>query len=1828
MIQLFQFRFDHRTLYVGAALILSIIGMVIAVDLLAEGTQSGPDLNVSVARFEPQGEIDPATNITVKFSRDMVPKDSLDQPVLDPPLEFDPPVSGVARWIEQDILRFYPDNELNPASEYKIRVKSKKTYYNGNRINEKRTFRLVTGPLTIISMDYHPLYAPDIPGRVRLGINLWFNYRVDLEQLKMKLGIDGGEGSSKNHLAFTISDYSMDMTETEVEEARRTYAANVTIETEELEVTDRRQEYILTIASGLPCFTCGQGLETEYRQSLYLESKKRLIVKSARPLIEGKKGGIQIFLSDGINDETVRSFISVSPEFDFTARANRNWMQLSGDFEPGRTYTVTLSEGLPSISGSFLETKFSSIITIPDLPPSIEFTSPGMYLPRQGAGLLEVETINVDTLLVEVEQVFVNNILYALSSGYGFSGGYYNRANLSILGKNFFSIDKTLEGELNQPIRTTIDIGGIIPDTVRGIFKVSARIKSNRWRQDSRLVMKTDIGLMARQSDNYLMVWANSLSETAPLAKASVTLMSRNNQVLLTGQTDSRGLVVFNDIAEKIEGYDPYLIIVTYNGDLCFLKFDDCLLPTSDFDVRGRPELVSGYESFIYLDRGVYRPGDTAHIVSLVRGVGGTVPDEFPYFINITEPGGRDFQSFRVSTGGSSMTAVDLEIPDFARTGVYRAVARIGEDMEIGRTSFQVEEFMPDRIKTTVTTPEKEYQAGRTVPIDVTGKFLFGPAAAGHNVSAHITIEAQPFAPAGYEDYTFDDYNVEFSRVEIDLPENHLDDSGYYTFKSSIPEGYRPGSALKGLISATVSEQGGRAVSAYTDITIHPYPRYLGIRKDFESFVKPGDSCRFSLAIINSDGTATSLAETDINFYRVVYNSILRKDDNGRYRYISERKLIIQDSLRQALPDSGLSAWFVPPQNGSYLIEAVDCKGGHKAAVLFYASGWGYAPWSMDKPDRIEIDLDRKSYPPGDNAIVQIRSPFGGKLLVTIEKDRVIEFITYDMAENTAEINIPVRKDFFPNAYITATVIKKAGEIDPMSPSRAFGVAPIMLDMTEMGLKVSITAPEVIKPRNDLKIELQVARPGRTKVTVAAVDAGILQLTDYRTPDPLEFFYGKRKLSLRPYDIYSFIYPEIERAASHLSPSGGVDLFEAARKRHLNPITARRVKPVALWSGIVETDESGRAVVNFGIPEFNGKLVIMALAVRENLYGSVTDEIIVRDNIVLQESFPRFISPNDEFDGLITLFNNSGWTADISVQLDCQGPIGIISPAVQNVSLSSNSEGRVVFRLKAGLTPGLIKCRVHAADGLEHSEINFELANRPTQPLVTRFGSGAINQEMTASFVLPDEWIAETGQYSIHTSSLAAAQFTRNINYLVQYPYGCLEQTTSGLFPLLYFNDLARFVQPEVFSTGGPDYFIREGLIKLKGMMRPDGLFSFWPGDGPVNHWASIYASHFILEADKAGFYVDPKIRRKLISNLKIYTRGQRFPGDEIGIPCRIYAAYVLAQAGEIDKKAVNYVRGLPTQDLTVDSRFQLAGVLALADDRETAASLLPTNIQPENYEPETGGNFCSGVRSTAILLEVLNTIDPENPSCAVLAKDLIEKARLGRWYTTQETAYALMALGKYLRGREESNFTGTLEIAGDSSYSFGTDDFKLERKDPGGKAVNIDISGAGTCFYYWQASGVPVSNAPDEFTRGITVNREYLGADGTPLDLKAVEIGTQVIAHIRVEAVDRDLDNVVINDLLPAGLEIENPRLITTPRMNWIPRSDLKIDYQDIRDDRLLIFAHLWPKRPLDIYYSLRAIAIGEFKIPPVAAECMYNPVIAGSASSGILNIIERKEP
>jgi uncharacterized protein YfaS (alpha-2-macroglobulin family) len=1788
---------------IGLALIVAVVLFMMnskKPGIFAGAFQKAPSVP-SIATLTPSGEIIVNTNLTFDFPKDIIDEAEVGNDVEKPLVVFTPEVSGRFRWISPAKLRFFPLDGFKPATQYKARVSDDVVALDGQPLSGNRTFEFHTTPLRIDNVWSNFIFEQNGSITTKVEWHIVFNQKVNPSDLSRFIEMRLIKGKQSEKLSYgDLSDVPS--------ESISVISDPVTLAKKEKAVIE------LTIKAGLAGVEGPLGLENDFVRQMPIEPDLKVYSVTADPTSTG--GFVTIRFSSDIDPEVAKEYISLEPKIDYRLESEYSTVKLFGKFHPNDWYTVKINKGLIGRGGKTLRTNFTQRVKFGDLPMRLAFQSKGIYLPRTGSKQIAFECVNVDTVRLEVDKIYANNIVPLLQNS-GYYGYWYSIGNV---GRNIYTEKITPAARKNETAIIPIDIGKYEEEGHKGVFRVTVRDDDEYWTEDQTIVLITDIGIVSSLAENDLFVWVNSLHTMKALSGVEIKLFSRNNQVIASGVTDVNGMLVVRDLKSKTdpEQYVPFVITAKKGEDASFLQFEQCRMPLASFDIAGRPLIESGYEAFVYSERDVYRPNDKAHFAALVRGPNVVEPESFPVKLKILDPQGNTFDVVLKSLKNKGLTDFELDIPSYAKTGLYSAKLLVADD-EIGRMDFHVEDFIPDQTEVDVKTDKTVYRSGDPVQFDVTGKYMFGPPAKDREVSAKMLIKASPFEITRWAEYTFGDEDRKFDETEIDMGSAKLDENGEHTFQTTIPQGIRPPQALKGVLSATVKEQGGRAVSAHAQIDIHPYPFYIGLRPKVQEYAEIGKQYDLEFICVTPDGKEMTAPVLQVEVYKVIWNSLLQYDDNGYYRYVSERNDSLIESSTLAPSDKKLIS-YTPEDYGSYKVVVTDPSTGSSSSLRFYASGWGYAPWSMENPSRVDIVVEKELYKSGESAKLLIKAPFPGKALLIVQREKVFDFRIFDMKENTATIEVPIKDTYKPNVYATVTVIKSLDDFDGRSPLRAFGIAPIMVDATGFKLGVEINAPDVIRPGKKAEFKLKVTNPGKsTYCTIAAVDEGILQLSDFLTPDPFEFFYGKKRLNAEYFDIFNLVLPELDKF--NQQPAGD-DFMAGVRQKHLTPVGIKRVVPLSLWSGVIKPDNMGIADVSFDIPEFQGQVRVMALVTDSNRVGSASKKVFIRDEIVLQPTFPMFISSLDEFTIPVTVFNQTGKDGTFDVTLDIEGQVNVLDGFKRKLTLKSDTDSSIAFKAKVGNSIGKAHFKLTATGNGFDSSSSVDVPIRPASPVINKTGSLTITPEKSSKISIPGGFVESTQNAKVIVTSFPQIQFAGSLQYLLSYPHGCAEQTTSKVFPLLYFDQLAKQAEPELFEKNSAWYFVEEGISKLVSMQHSNGSFAYWPNGDYTNTWTSIYVSHFLVEARIAGFEIPKSTYDSMISWLKGYVKTKT--ADNYDLQRITYACYVLSLAGEPPKSAINYLKESMLNKLPVASQYQLASCFSILGDDATALSLLPDDIQPILVKRETGNNFNSSVRDNAIMLDALVRINPDHPGIAILAEKIGSESEIGRWGTTQDNAFALMALGKALATQKDFKYTGKLMVNGKLEKEFDETGFNIENADLTGKQLEISINGYGKCYMFWQAWGVPMVPSFDEVDKGISVNRTYLDMQGNPLDYNQIKHGDLIVAKITMQALNSNLENVIIDDMLPAGLEIENPRLESRAGIPWITSQAFKPDYMDIRDDRLLIYTMLMKGQERTFYYALRAVTIGNFILPPVSAECMYDPAFTSVQSSGRISIVE----
>ena len=1763
--------------------------------------------------IEPEnGRVASGSKAIVKwhFSADMVEDDATGKWQDDGPVDFSPIVAGSFCWVRPNELAFRPDRGWPGCTEFAAEFPGQLHSPGSAPLAGQRIFRFRSDPLAVVRVS-----QTGFPhgGRVRLSIE--FNDTVAPAQLQSRLAIRTPDGRS---VPFRMNGH------------RNAKTIGITLR----QVPSNN--LVVSVGSGLQGLSGPLDLEAD--TTMALEISHELRVLHAEPeLAAFGFGSVKATLNAPVDLSTAARFIKVQPYVKTSVESyysyhHGNRCRILGEFRAGRRYAVTFCKGLRSAAGGILEQDITRTIAFRDAAPCVEFTAKGSYLSPRGSMRIPFRTINAGDCKATVRRVYSNNLVQLAARRAGRYDGYHGTPHQGISGV-VGELEIPVAARRNEVVETQLDLGSLLKGK-SGAFHVEVRGKKGA--RCSHYIVLSDTGLTVKRSEKDVLVWVNSLRTLAPVPDARVCIFSLENQLLMAGDTDAEGIARFDLALSKIEG-DPFLVTIEKGEDVTFLRLDSSRVHLGG-GIGSRPYLDGGYEAYLYTDRGIYRPGETAHLKAIVRGSGANCPDTFPVKLTVYRPDGKVDRSFDAILGDYGTAEFDVPWPDFVPTGKYRLEATVpGAKKALGKTTVSLEEFVPPQVRAKIVTEPERLTADRDFEFVVFSEHLFGRPAAGLAVSAGIEFMPHAFRPAQWPDYAFGDARRAFRTVRKPLGRKSLSVSGKAVFRAAASAQWRPPAAIKAMLAGTVNEMSGRSVTAYGSRVIDVYPFYIGIRRPSKA-VRAGIPHAFEIAAVRPDGTVDkSVRRLSVAVEKITWVSVL-KEQGGHYRYGSEQQVVPIENHEIELKEGRATTHFTPTRFGQYRLSIEDPVSGPSSSLDFYAgaSGQGWASRSMEKPDLVELTLDKEQYLAGDEAALVIRSPFAGKALVTVESDRVLRHRVLDMTNNTAMIRLPVKHEYGPNVYCAVTIVRPALAEETWTPHRAAGRLPLLVDLPERRFGVAAKLPSRIRPGTRLEVPVSVTdnqgKGCKCEVLVAAVDEGICMLTAFPSPDPYAFFFAPRLPGVELHDLYAELMPEAAEAIPGTPSEPGGGGFAGLTKR-LNPIKARRFRPVALWSATTLTDDNGRATVAFDVPEFTGQLRFMAVAVDKQRFGCSAQSVHVKRPLIVQSSLPRFLAPSDSFVMPVRILNETGKDGKARVEVLCKWP----SPceeeetvAEQSFPLPAGSTTNLSFRIDPGALPGRGACRLRVSLGSEVYEEETEIAVRPPAALAAFSGSGVVEPGKQADPNIPAGWLAGTEKTEIRLSALPAVKLGGSIDYLLRYPYGCIEQTTSKALPLLYLVDLVEQAAPGWLDRKSITDMVNAGIHRILSMQRGDGSFGYWPGCGTYR-WGSVYATHFLAEAGTAGYDV-PKARlQDALQYLEKLASGNtsRSANDEgRGLYDKSYACFVLALAG---KPQHGNVARLLEQEASLDrgAQVNLAAALVAGGKRRDALQFLdniggvPVSLRPR----EIGGSLRSGVRNDAVLLSTLLDVDPRHKYVPLLAKRLESAQTRGRWHTTQDNAMALLALGKYCN---TSLGDGIAAISGRVSWNRGTKSarfadktaFHVELASRKDKGVSVSNEGSGTIYYYWRSEGVPADGYAREMDRGIAVRRALLDLDGNPADTHSLRQGDLFVVKTTIRCRE-DMDNVVIEDLLPAGLEIENAVLKTSQAVPWIRgKQNLPLLHRDIRDDRMIAFTGPFSGEK-SCYHAVRAVTVGDFVLPAISASCMYDSDIQSIHGRGHVRVV-----
>lgn len=1788
---------------------------------------------VKIAGTNFKEEIGQSQNLVFTFNKDLVPENQLNDWDSTQYINFEPAVRGKFKWSAPNELVFSPVAGFASATDYKAKLtdallKQSKTDKKYDVSGEAISFH--TPYLQLVDTESWWTLSKET-GRQEARVKLIFNYPVNTQQVAERLKL-------------LIEDKSVSYKILPSAESK-----NVVLALSNTGVADNNSvPLIIKLDKGLKAqnttYTTQEVLET----TSGIPSPLHLEVSDIKTGFENNSAFIRIITTQEIVRESIENGFSLNPTATVTSEVTENGFILRGDFNETDTYALLINKNLKGVLGKSLEEETSRDLFFGKMPAGISFVNKkALYMTPKGSKNMGVQIVNVPKVQVKISKLYANNILNYVRSNrweeYGYVGEEWKATgtfNYNGDDEGNFSdviVNKVVETE-NLPKTKGISALNIaLPDDNgrRGIYLVSVNSKEEAYLGATKLVSISDIGLIAKQGKDELWVFANSIKTNEPLSNLEITLISSNNQSVYTATTDGDGIAHIDKLSEKAPGFKLAMLTAGSKDDFNYLLLEDTRVETSRFEVEGLRDNTSGLQAFIYRQRDMYRPGETLHFNTVVRNQNWHTAAEIPLKLRLVTPNGREYRTWRKSTNKQGAVETEVAMETSALTGTYVLEVYNANDVLLASQSVNVEEFMPDRIRVDLSGAQKEYVSGATISLTATALNLFGPPASNRTYEMESQLKRKSFSAPAYPEYTFD-IPAE-TTFEKERRQGITNEQGQATERFPLTAALKDIGVLEGKIYVTVFDENGRPVNRLHHFEVFTQNTFYGIHLP-DSYVGVNAPIPIEVVGVNSKGTLQNGIKAKVEVVRLEYQTVVEKK-NEQLTYTSRKSEKVVYSNLLNLANGRNTFRYVPTVSGEYEVRIRRPDATHYSVANFYAYGSGFTQYSsfeVSNEGRVLMETDKPKYKIGETAKVLFKTPFDGRLLVTVERNHVLEHHVLTTEKKAAELKISLKEEHLPNVFVTATLIRPLDNSDlPLTVANGF--IPVLVEDAKRNLAVSITS--VDKSRSKIKQQIRVKTQPNTQVTIAVVDEGILQIKNFKTPDIHGYFYQKRALEVSSHNLYALLFPELNISGTSSFGGDGYDL-----EKRINPLSNGRTELVSFWSGQLMTNGSGEATFDINIPQFSGDLRIMAVAYKDNAFGSATKNMKVADPVVISAGLPRFLSPGDELVLPVNISNTEQKSTNATVTLQMSGPLNTgTAPIVQKIVIPAGKESRAIFSLKAAQAIGIGKVTVKVNAFGETFTQQTDITVRPASPLLKTSSSGLIAGGQQGAINLANNFIPATSSSQVILSrSPLVAGGGKALSTLLGYPYGCLEQTISKAFPQLYFADLTKAMATPVYlvKTGESDFNpvtnVQQALRKIESQQLFNGGSIMWPGSLNEDWWTTAYAVHFMEEARRAGFEINPKTLSKSIDYLTsktgttatreiaIASTNNSLPKESVSQVRKtvarreaVYSLYVLALAGSPNRAAMNYYKQ-NIQLLTLDARYLLAAAFQFIGDTRSFGAILPKNYAYQNGSMVSDDSYSSPLRNLGLVLNTLLETDGDNLQITSLGRQLSAAINSTPYINTQEASFAVLALGKIAKKTSASTVTGSVSVNGKKIAGFDGKELKLA-KGINNQKLTVSTQGKGDLYWFSQSEGMSSTRAFTQEDLGMSIRRQYLTRDGKPVttlhqnDLVVVKLSLLSTNGLPIE-------NVVVTDLLPAGFEIENPRLTDPRDMPWIKNAAIPT-YFDIRDDRIHFFTTA-DKREKSFYYQVRVVSKGTFLAGPAAADAMYQGEFRSYSGGGEVKV------
>ncbi len=1492
----------------------------------------------------------------------------------------------------------------------------------------------------------------------------------------------------------------------------------------------------------------------------------------------------------------------------------------------GERYNINLRAGLPSAVKEGLPKSAEFNIYVRDRKPFVHFTGRAYVLPRTGQRGIPLVSVNTSAVTISVFRIGDRNLINTvIDSDFQRPLSRYQLSDLGgERGIKVWSGELATDTTLNQDVTTAFPVDQAQGDLQPGVYVMTAAVKGPGSDDDGQLATQwfivSDLGVSAFSGNDGVHVFVNSLASTAAVARAEVRLIARNNEILATRKTDDSGHVLFETgLARGEGGLSPAMLTVSgEKTDYAFLSLKSSAFDLSDRGVAGR-EAPAGADAFVYAERGVYRSNETVYLTALLRDGLGNAISGGPLSLVIERPDGVEYRRAILSDQGAGGRSLTVPLNSAVPSGTWRVRAFTDpKGASVGETTFMVEDYVPERLEFALTSKDKLIKADAPVELKVDGHFLYGAPASNLQLEGDMLVAPATERPgfAGYQFGVADEETTSNERTPIEnLPES--DANGAATFAVSLakpPTSTRPQEAQ---IFIRMAETGGRAVERKLVLPVASQAAQIGVRPLFgDKSVAEGDKAEFDVVFASPDGK--TLARDGLRYELLKLESRYqwyRQNSYWEYEPVKSTTRVADGDLTIAADQP--SRITLSPQPGRYRLDVKSTEADGPITSVQFDVGW-YSDGSADTPDLLETSIDKQDYQSDDTMVVSVNARTAGKLTVNVLGDRLLTTQTIDVKQGTAQVKIPVGKDWGTGAYVMATLRRPLDTAAQRMPGRAIGLKWFGIDKKTRTLSINLSPPALVRPNAALKIPVKLdgINPGEdAKIVVAAVDVGILNLTNYKPPAPDDYYLGQRQLSAEIRDLYGQLIDGMQGTRGQIK-SGG----DAGAELQGSPPTQ---KPLALYSGIVTVAADGTAAISFDVPEFAGTARVMAVAWTATKLGRATIDVTVRDPVVLTATLPRFLLNGDHGTMSMDLDNVEGQAGDYTVSVKSSGPVKVSGNPDTTLKLAAKQRSSTTLGLDAGgAGTAQFDVDIKGPNGLTLAR-HYALEVKPaTQVLARRsIRTLAKGESLTLTPDMFSDLVPGTGTVSLSAGLSTALDAATILQALDRYPHGCSEQITSRAMPLLYVNELA--AGAHLALDANVDQRIKDAIERLLARQGSNGSFGLWSAGGD-DAWLDAYVTDFLTRAREKGFVVPDVLFKAALDRVRNSVVNANEPEKDGGRDLA-YGLYVLARNGAAPIGDLRYLADTKLNNLaTPIAKSQLAAALALVGDRNRAERVYGAALDSLAPKPalEFGRvDYGSALRDAAALVSLASE---GNAPHATLTQAVlrVEAARgLSPYTSTQENAWMVLA------ARALAKETLLLDVDGQPVKTALYRNYRAA--DVADKPIKIANTGDAPVQAVVSVSGSPVTPEPAA-SNGFKIERSYFTLDGKPADVTKAKQNDRFAVVLKITEAKPEFGHIMVADYLPAGLEIDNPHLVSSGdsgTLDWIEDGQEPVN-TEFRDDRFTaaVDRATDSKAVFTVAYVVRAVTAGKYVLPQAYVEDMYNPSRYGRTGTGSVEVRSAK--